>query len=247
MSVKFPVTVGTANYVQFSTDTWKTPPMAFSFWIQAAHDISTMRTPNWSLPWVILGDYSQWYRIVAHGFWDAANLCNRLGFEAVNLAGAVTEIYQDFTIQQFTTGYWHHAVFQISNTFQMDLYFDGKLHATSNALGSLNQNSLPLGMRHGTDQNELYQWDGLLDDFRYYNRVLTANEIATIYACQGADSIFYGAVNRWLYNEHAANTSVGGFGQVHDFFRNQDNGYTSGSPQYQISQLHIRRKANFFY
>jgi hypothetical protein len=40
---------------------------------------------------------------------------------------------------------------------------------------------------------------GILDDLRFYDRVLTDSEIQTIYSCRGSDSITYGLQARWLF------------------------------------------------
>ncbi len=51
-------------------------------------------------------------------------------------------------------------------------------------------------------------FDGLLDDLRIYDRLLSAAEILTIYTARGVDGIVDGLVARWMPNELAPGATV---------------------------------------
>jgi hypothetical protein len=55
---------------------------------------------------------------------------------------------------------------------------------------------------------------GIVDDARFYDRVLDDDEIATIYACKGSDSIFYGLQGRWLFSEGAKDDLIGNYSNI---------------------------------
>jgi hypothetical protein len=71
--------------------------------------------------------------------------------------------------------------------------------------------------------------NGIIDDVRIYNRVLTASEVATIYACRGSDSIYYGCLDRWLLNEGSKRTIISGSNIIKDMVGAQ-HGSPIGSP-----------------
>jgi hypothetical protein len=56
--------------------------------------------------------------------------------------------------------------------------------------------SCGIGGRYGEFVGEAA--NGIMEDVRVYNRVLSAKEIQTIYTCKGSDGIFEGLVNRWI-------------------------------------------------
>jgi hypothetical protein len=76
---------------------------------------------------------------------------------------------------------------------------------------------------------------GLLEDVRIYNRVLTADEIMTIYNCQGVDGIVRGLQQRYEFQDRS-NGSVMGQGQAFDSARQQLNAsQLTGSPTFRES------------
>jgi len=81
---------------------------------------------------------------------------------------------------------WHQVavVFDQTATTPTMFYVDGHPDASgSSSIGPwtwpTNSQVLDLGLSHDTDSWQAY--DGLLDDVRYYNRVLNATEIASAY------------------------------------------------------------------
>ena len=51
-------------------------------------------------------------------------------------------------------------------------------------------------------------FDGFLDDFRIYNRFLTAGEASTISTARGTDGIYEGLIHWWRMNEGAEGTTA---------------------------------------
>lgn len=58
--------------------------------------------------------------------------------------------------------------------------------------------------------------DAIMHDVRFYHRVITAAEVAEIYACRGTDQIFDDLAHRFLFNEVApgANFSVNSINEI---------------------------------
>ncbi len=84
--------------------------------------------------------------------------------------------------------------------------------------------------------------DGTLDDVRVYDRVLTAAEAAAIHAQHGGDSIVYGLVHRWLFDEDYPGQVASGAGQNIDVAGGND-GTPTASPVFAESSLRARRVA----
>jgi len=81
---------------------------------------------------------------------------------------------------------WHHiaVTYDQSTTGQLLLYIDGALQGTAlnNASWSWptnNAQQILLGFSHSANWRA---YDGLMDDFRIYNRILTSNEVASVYS-----------------------------------------------------------------
>lgn len=52
------------------------------------------------------------------------------------------------------------------------------------------------------------RFEGYLEDFRIYNRVLTLNEIKTMYSAEGADFLYDGLIHRWVFDEGTFNAQL---------------------------------------
>ncbi len=147
------------------------------------------------------------------------------------------------------------ALLYSSTSLQADLRYHVVCTATSSArqifLNGVLDNSaasggtapaagtLYVGCQYG---GTLYFLDGAIEDLRVYNRIITAEEVATIYACEGRDGITYGLIHRWPMNEGAAGVVASGTGSVKDEATNQLNLTATNSPVYSGSQLNYRRK-----
>jgi hypothetical protein len=113
------------------------------------------------------------------------------------------------TIQSTTTptaGVWYHLVgtFDKSGTpFTGAVYVNGVQSTTSNnptdTIQSTAGQTLNIGVKVSTTPVTFVQ--ATIADVRLYNRALSANEISTVYACQGHDGIVSGLVGRWPLNE----------------------------------------------
>jgi hypothetical protein len=125
------------------------------------------------------------------------------------------------------------ATFNVSSA----LYVNGLLESTSTCVDSPTGTTLSIGGRNTAVVGD--GLNGVLDDVRVYNRILTDNEVATIYACKGVDRIYDGLVNRWLLNEGADGVAMSGAGSVKDII-GLKNGTPSGAAAYRGSFLKKR-------
>lgn len=81
---------------------------------------------------------------------------------------------------------------------------------------------------------------GIMDDLRFYDRALNDDEILTVYACDGSDTIVYGLQARWLFNGPEGGAITG---QVTELSNNEFVGTAVNSPIYQSSFLKFRRSS----
>jgi hypothetical protein len=123
------------------------------------------------------------------------------------------------SVTRLVVDQWYHIVGVIDyNANTGAIYING---VNDNATGTL---SFP---NRATDNTVCYATSlggnelsdnefitGVIDDARFYNRVLREDEIQTLYACRGNDSIFYGLQSRWLMNEGAKDQQIGQFDPI---------------------------------
>jgi hypothetical protein len=161
-------------------------------------------------------------------------------------------------LRSSTTGRWNMPANSVSyNTWQhVVVAYDGSSTA-NNAIfykdgvsQTVTEDSTPAGTIAADAANTLYlgnraagdrQFDGRIVDARAYNRILTANEIATIYACRGHDGIVSGLVGRWKCDELSPGTTASG--TLYDSSPSANHGTPSGAPTYQDHPLSLRRAA----
>ncbi len=87
--------------------------------------------------------------------------------------------------QNVLSDMWIHAVGTYDGT-TLNLYLDGVLaFSTPAAAGPIVPASAPLGIGHDPSNPSRY-FDGLIDEVSIYNRGLTANEVASLYAAGSA-------------------------------------------------------------
>jgi hypothetical protein len=162
-----------------------------------------------------------------------------------------TDGNQDFigTAGKVTLGSWQHiaATFDYVNKL-IRLYYNGVLDFTSGivAWGSVPTsptNSLAhnIGSQHGGG-SEFF--NGAVEDARVYGRLLTLDEIVTIYSCRGTDGIVSGLRGRYLLSEAAPGSAAGGAGQQKDCASDQRNGTPVNAPVYSEGSLRFRRKVS---
>lgn len=88
-------------------------------------------------------------------------------------------------------------------------------------------------------------FSGLLSDVRIYNRILTSNEVLTIYRSRGADTVYFGLLHRWQMKEGPQGTSASGTGIIKDSGPTKINltPESSNQPTWSYEDgLHLRRK-----
>ena len=111
------------------------------------------------------------------------------------------------------TGVWYHIAATVTAKFG-EIYINGVMEASGLGADNATGTTLSIGNRNGAAANQCT--NGILDDVRVYTRVLRADEIQTIYACRGSDSIYYGLQNRWLLNEGAEGATASGANVIKD-------------------------------
>jgi hypothetical protein len=91
----------------------------------------------------------------------------------------------DFSMMQ-----WHHVVATVSGTVGK-VYLDGNLDGLGD-VGNIPVNTLDvfIGYTHPTEGADLDAWfNGVIDDVRIYNRALSSNEVAQLYAIESGPRV----------------------------------------------------------
>lgn len=81
-------------------------------------------------------------------------------------------------------------------------------------------------------------WTGILDDVRVYNRLLSAEEAKTIWACRGKDCLLTGLRRRYIFREKSSGSTIS---TAVDHSAMQRNATPLNSPVYAESILTFRR------
>jgi len=119
------------------------------------------------------------------------------------------------------------------------LYINGVLESTGTCVDNPTGTTFSIG---GSSWAPLSSGlNGTVDDVRVYNRILTADEIATMYACKGTDGDTNGLVDRWLMDEGAEGNTMTGTGSVKNMVDGGANGTPNGTPAYIGSFIKKRR------
>lgn len=84
----------------------------------------------------------------------------------------------DTAVGTSAIGDWHHCVWSIPSSGNSTYYFDGVATGSVKTYKSGTMNNIRIGYRN-SDQPA---WNGYLAGFRIYNRVLSASEVAALYA-----------------------------------------------------------------
>jgi hypothetical protein len=198
--------------------------------------------------WVYATDfafYSAWTRLLDIRY-DANNwlqFCvpqvNRLQF---GLSSNST-IYTYIPSSDLEINTWYHIIGTWNAAGAIQLYINNVSYSTIGDQTIVDPGTsgyIYLGCRSDLAINDTF-FAGTLDDVRVYNRVLSANEISTIYACRGRDNIYYGLQDRWCLNEGYDTQAVSGANSVKDMVGT--NHYTAtNSPTYKGSVLNFGRR-----
>ena len=87
----------------------------------------------------------------------------------------------NFPVDGSFNGVWHHLAGTYDET-NLKLYIDGKLEAKTAYTGSIASSVISANIGRNAQTDQFYK--GVIDDVRIYNRALTQDEIATIYASE---------------------------------------------------------------
>ena len=203
-------------------------PLTVSIWVKMTTSAST------------LGDTVQFCQ-QTHGVspWKSWALYSFNGndyysAQVTNAAG--TPVYLNYSTA-ITTGVWFHMVLTIDASVNSILYVNGISRSVDTSQTSLY--TATSNMSIGGDWSGGGGLDGFIDDMRFYNRVLSAAEVATLYGSRGQDNIVYGLISRWTIAEGAAGTVISGAGVVKDLAGNYD-ATPYDSPNYEPSILTFR-------
>ena len=148
---------------------------------------------------------------------------NRFGWVVLDTTGAGLEVNSTMLYNQ-----WAHICGTCSSGGTSRLYVNGVETANGSFAGrTLNQsnNGIHIGAnRNGTDVGEF--WQGYLHDLRVYDRVLTAEEINTIYTTRGKDRILSGLRVRCPLSDGVGTATIKEIGPT------QFSTTTTGSPSW---------------
>lgn len=109
-----------------------------------------------------------------------------------------------------TLNVWAHVGMDFDGS-TIRVFLNGVLDFSLSASGTIFASSHRLGIggydEDGTSETASEQ-DGDIEDVRYYNRILTAEEWATIHGTRGLDGIVNGLVTRWPINEEPDGNTI---------------------------------------
>ncbi len=114
------------------------------------------------------------------------------------------------------TGTWYHVVgVWDASAFNLMIYVNGTLDVTQNTGASVPVITSGSGLRVGSDGGGTSRWNGVLDDVRLYNRVLSAAEITTLYNWHVSPPSS-GLAGRWKFDESGGTTASDSSGNVNN-------------------------------
>jgi hypothetical protein len=93
-------------------------------------------------------------------------------------------------VTEYSLMKWHHVVATVSGTVG-NVYLDGKLDGSGN-VGDIPMNTLDIfiGSGHASPRSSfLALFNGMIDDVRIYNRALSTNEVAQLYAIESGPRV----------------------------------------------------------
>jgi len=89
--------------------------------------------------------------------------------------------YKNYTIPSVSDGNWHHIVVTNNSTTTRNTYLDGSLLVASTEAAS--NSRIGTGLLIGNlFQTPTYYFNGLIDQFRVFNKAISAAEVSTLYA-----------------------------------------------------------------
>ncbi len=153
--------------------------------------------------------------------------------------------------QGLATGQWYHVAVTYdrgSTANDAVLYIDGvsvTVTETSAPLGTVDDDSAS-SVTIGNLVNIFRDFDGRMTDLRIYDRLLSADEIATIHAARGVDGIVNGLVFRHMLDEDAPGVVASGTDLNKDLSDSGNDGTPSGTggPTFAEGVIRSRRRVS---
>jgi len=194
------VTFSNRNFINVDNTWTNLTVTTICFWVNIA-------TFNGATNYLIGSDIN--WGVLATNQWDSGtwHFANNL------FSGTVTTPPPALSSTIPVIGTWYHVAASVDATIFGQIWINGILEASGTSADTATGTTLSIGTTNGFPRAYT---NGILDDVRIYNRVLNDDEVQTIYACRGSDSIYYGLQNRWLLNEGVSGTELTGSGIVKD-------------------------------
>ena len=149
-------------------------PRTLSLWLETTNHLNNN------------GDAIEW------GLDGLANSSRRFGFTVSHGKPYFCGSFNDLSGNSFIAdGNWHHVVITYTNS-TVTMFVDGQFDVSG--MKTLNTASTQLVL--GDDVSVNYYYNGCLDDIRIYNRALSSNEVAQLYAIdpKTSQTITFGAL-----------------------------------------------------
>ena len=138
-------------------------------------------------------------------------------------------------------GTLHHLVGTYDGT-TMRVYLDGVEDGTTAKTGNITSTTAPVRIGVGSGATSEQPMDGSLEDARIYDRVLSPEEILTIFNSRGRDGIALGRVARYPMNEGAPGVVASGADVIKDSGPNGLDGTPVNSPTWASGELTFKRR-----
>ena len=126
---------------------------------------------------------------------------------SISLDGvAITELASTTALPLDT---WHHIGMDYDGV-TLRGFVDGVLDNSTGIAGTVFSSSRNCGISCYDDGGGMSasEVDGDIEDFRYYNRILSLGEWATIFESKGVDGIVHGLVTRWPITEQPPGDTI---------------------------------------
>lgn len=164
-----------SQYVKI-TDTFTsgTTGLSFSFWFKS-------------------NSTATWGRIFDFGNGQANNNIiafinnNNLGFSVYN---GSTSSQINNVIPSINNNTWQHIVWTLDSNNGWKIYLNGNLYSSLSNMNYPNSIQRTLNYIGKSNWSADPYFNGLIDDFRYYNRVLTSNDVSDIYTSPFKSTIY---------------------------------------------------------
>lgn len=199
---------GVDEYIDFPNVSQLEPelPVSISLWVKF-DDLDETKTTVFTTDFAQNNHSGIWMNVTAQGYLSIA-----YGDASGNTTSANRRTKHGSTV--LNTDIWYHIIVIIRGPHEMDIYIDcvyenGYYYGTGGDLG-YTSNPGSIGRKDAHTSYPAYYFKGSVDDFRYWNRELTFNEIE--YICNSLSSneehfnendiiIYPNPANEFLYIE----------------------------------------------